>query len=229
MNKQGKKQAAKKEAAKSSPIDLFRSIVSEGSGRPEIWQSVLNDEQWREIARWSGLPSEARTQVAQYIIIYREEKRDQASTLTLAKTRELMQKLAEELEGIAYRIETVLDNATAAWALRNHNDKIFRFQADMIGFAKLLRKVSGEFGRDRPGPKNWPLQRLVIKLADLLERYNPGLKLSLSGNVHGPDRKWNAVEFISQTAMIADPALKKQTVRNVIRVVVGSRKKDRKR
>ncbi|WP_336491296.1 hypothetical protein [Methylobacterium nigriterrae] len=173
---------------------------------------TISDADWKKLTELSGLKEADRFDLEGDIILYRNNCAARLSepALTPADTREQLEKLARDAQDLHLAIERTLDNDGAAWALTAPTAlawgaaDIWSLSEKLKCFAELASTAAGRCKPARTGPGDVNLHGL-IESAALRWAESAGLPLSISKKRLGPEKKWNALEFIIATVRVADP------------------------
>ena len=194
---------------------------------------IINDKQWRSLQSLSGISDADRRHVEIALRIYRNMAYERlgAPVLTSADTRDQLQKLAKDALSVHKSIERALDNNHAIKVLSGPPDKVWEnvevwaLSDALCEFSQMVQSAAERCERARPGPSNDNLWGLASSLARLWVE-SSGERLSVSTKRCGPDRTWNALEFITKAVQIADPKMKDKdsSIRDVVKTLARAMK-----
>ena len=189
------------------------------------WRAIT-DDQWHHLQSLSGLSDQDRQDVENDITLYRNNRDERRADpmLTPAETRDELQKLAADAQSLHEGIERALENDIAVQVLSKpankvwENLRVWRLSDELRAFSTMVRSAAELCEPARPGPRNDNLWGLVGALAHHWSE-STGLPISVSNKRLGPEKKWNALEFIITGVKLADPSLKGEdaVIRNLVK------------
>lgn len=207
---------------KSSPgARRLSDLISENPEDPfgeyrKLRTVVIKDSEWAKLKSLSGLRDDARRDIENDIIHYRNTRDAQISepNFTPSETKEQLQSLAKLAQGLHECVERALDNDKAALSLTtalptSWGAQDIWFLSDRLKqFSELSSKAADKCGRARPGPGDPNLNGLIASAA-LRWADSTRLPLSVSNRRSGPGSEptWNALDFIIAVVKIAHPDL----------------------
>jgi hypothetical protein len=186
----------------------------------------LTDEQWREIAKLSGIPEiadEARRHIETTIGIFRESQASDLDRVTAATIREELEHLAESARNLYGRLSKLVEVPNAYIALISESKgqrRLSQVFNVLVGLPKwFLVAADRRVEADKRGPKAERVYWLVGNLDGIREQFT-GKKITRSYKDDGSKK------YITYVCRIADPHIGGGTIDKAMKARIKKRRVD---
>jgi hypothetical protein len=181
---------------------------------------TISDAQWAEIARYSGLPPNARSLIGKAIALFHEV--DKAGHFTSAQTRKQLRELRKETLAVHSKLVELMANPRAHFALTvpiaepgTRPEPRLQAQQRLESQLENLQRLARWFGlaEDRvdgmkPGANRKAMNvHWLVGMLDTILKEHTGQKISRSVK-----RKNTTRDYVSTVLKIADPKIRRGTI-----------------
>jgi hypothetical protein len=202
-------------------------VVSHAESAQPNWELILpgapftvSDTQWTDIARYSGLPPDARLLIGKAIALFHEVEK--ARRYTSAQTRKQLRELRKETLTVYTKLSKVMANPHAHFALTvpiaepgTRPEPRLQAQQKLESHLENLQRLATWFGLAearvdgmKPGANRKSMNvHWLVGILDTILKEHTGRKISRSIKRHNTTQ-----EYVSAVLKIADPKIRRGTV-----------------
>jgi hypothetical protein len=185
------------------------------------WREYIDDNQWDDIERLSGLPPHARSLIGGAIRMFRGFSIGEKSAMRPSNILGLIKSAESRAKDLVRRLAPLLHELSISTETRGELDKVHEALASA---QKVLANERSRF-RNLP-PRYGPKTAALIFLVDMLDIFlfqHIGHRISRSTNYR---KGRNSGEYVRLVCQIADPSISKQRIERAMKFVIKSRRRE---